>query len=329
MKLNPFQVVVIHKNGRYSIYINFLKGRDKMKDAMIIANPSSGQKQAEDYAQQAKEILEANGRFATINITESGDDVVKFAQEAARETYNTIIILGGDGTVSLLASSLKDEDYRPEIAILPTGTVNNVARALNIEINLDKAIKDLPNLTPQSIDAGLVNDQVFLSLVSTGTIPESVFEVNEEEKERLGPVAYLVEGIQALNKQKSYRFSLNIDNKVDEFELDLLLIGVSSSVVGLTNFFKDASYNDGKLHIFGLKKTTLGDRVGSIANWIFDTEKVQNNGVLTVDAKNIKIELLNKDVSTHVAVDGDKGPSFPVEISVLPNYINVLTPDQK
>ena len=84
MKLNPFQVVVIHKNGRYSIYINFLKGRDKMKDVMIIANPSSGQKQAEDYAQQAKEILEANGRFATINITESGDDVVKFAQEAAR-----------------------------------------------------------------------------------------------------------------------------------------------------------------------------------------------------------------------------------------------------
>ena len=301
-----------------------------MKDVMTIAHPSSGQKQAEDYAQQAKEILEANGRFATINITESSDDVVKFAQEAARETYNTIVILGGDGTVSLLASSLKDEDYRQRITpFCRTRTVNNVARALNIEINLDKAVKDLPNLTPQSIDAGLVNDQVFLSLVSTGTIPESVFEVNEEEKERLGPVAYLVEGIQALNEQKSYRFSLNIDNKVDEFELDLLLIGVSSSVVGLTNFFKDASYNDGKLHIFGLKKTTLGDRVGSIANWIFDTEKVQNNGVLTVDAKNIKIELLNQDGSTHVAVDGDKGPSFPVEISVSPNYINVLTPKQK
>src|SRR5699024_742637 len=99
--------------------------------------------------------------------------------------------------------------------------------------------------------------------------------------------------------------------------------------VGLTNSFKDASYNEGKLHIFGIKKTTLGDRVGSIANWIFDTERVQNNGVRTADAKKSKIELLNEDVSTHVAVDGDKGPSCPVEISVLPNYINVLTPDQK
>src|SRR5699024_12503571 len=96
---------------------------------------------------------------------------------------------------------------------------------LNIEINLDITNKDLSNLTPQYNDAVLVNDQVFLSLVSTGTIPESVFEVNEEEKERLGPIAYLVEGIQALNEQKSYCFSLNIDNKVDEFELDLLLIG--------------------------------------------------------------------------------------------------------
>lgn len=299
-----------------------------MKDVMIIANPSSGQRQAEKYAHQAKDILEANGRHVKINLTESGEDVTKFAKKAAHERYNTIVILGGDGTVSLMATSLKDATYRPEIAILPTGTVNNVARALNIEVNLDEAVKALPILTPKTIDAGQINNQVFLSLVSAGTIPESVFDVNEEEKERLGPVAYLVKGLQALNEQKSYRLSINIDNKVDEFELDLLMIGVSSSVVGLKHFFKGASYDDGKLHVFGLKKTTLGDRVGSIANWIFNAENVQNNGVFTVDAEKIKIELLNQDVSAQVAVDGDEGPSFPVEISILPNYLTVLTPDE-
>lgn len=298
-----------------------------MKDVMIIANPSSGQEQAEEYSLRAKEILEQHQRHVERYLTESEEDVINYTQQAAREQYKTIVILGGDGTVSTLATSLKDFEYRPEVAIIPTGTVNNVARALNIDTNLDNTVAALPDLKPQTIDAGEINGQVFLSLVSAGTIPESVFDVSEDEKKQFGPFAYLIEGIQALDEQENYHFNVTIDHKTEELDLDLLMIGVSSSVVGLTHFFKDASYNDGKLHIFGMQKATLGERVKSIAQWLFNDEQVEDNTIITADAESIRIELLNQDRQTRVAVDGDEGPTFPVEINILPSYMRILAPD--
>lgn len=297
-----------------------------MKDVMIIANPSSGQEQAEEYSLRAQEILEQHQRQVERYLTESEEDVINYTQQAAREEYKTIVILGGDGTVSTLATSLKDFEYRPEVAILPTGTVNNVARALNIDTNLDNAVTSLPNIKPQTIDAGEINGQVFLSLVSAGTIPESVFDVGEDEKKQFGPFAYLIEGIQALNEQENYHFNVTLDQKTEELDLDLLMIGVSSSVVGLTHFFKDASYNDGKLHVFGMKKATLGERVKSIAQWLFNDEQAEDNTIISADAQSIRIELLNQDRQTRVVVDGDEGPTFPVEINILPDYMRILAP---
>lgn len=300
-----------------------------MNDVIIIANPSSGSQEAETYAQLAKEKLMNHGRQVDLHFTESAEDLADTARKAAEANYKTVVLLGGDGTVSNYCQSLRDFDKKPELAILPSGTVNNVARALGIEVNLDQAVEALPTLRARQIDVGLVNDQVFVSLLSAGTIPESVFEVSSEDKEKMGPLAYLVEGVAALTVQKDYHFKITTAEQNDELNLNLFMVGMSDSAVGIPNFFEGASYDDGLFHFVGLKKSTFGQQLTSFAHRIFNQSDGVDSAIWTVDSQEMTIELLDSsnEPSHFIVKDGDKGPSFPLHIKVLPQWLTVLVPE--
>lgn len=297
-----------------------------MKDIMIIANPSSGKKQAEDYADKAKNLFEKIGRDVVVKITECEEDIERFVKDASREKYDTIILLGGDGTVSRAGDSLKNETHRPKIGIIPTGTINNIARGLGISTNMNQAVEDFLNYKEQITDVGIINDQLFLSSISAGTIPETVWEVSKDQKEKFGSLAYFIEGFKSLSEEETYNIKMNLDGINKEFELSLLVIGLSSSVAGIPNFFNQASYDDGQFYLFGLKESTLGDKVSIMTSLLRDNESLndENNIGFVIPFKEARIE---NDHSMNVALDGEKGPSFPLDIKVLPGFLTFLVPD--
>ncbi|MEC6747370.1 diacylglycerol kinase family protein [Marinilactibacillus sp. XAAS-LB27] len=297
-----------------------------MKEVMIIANPSSGKKQAEEFAVRAQSVFKENGRTADIKITEKEADIGKFAREACEEKYEIIIALGGDGTVSGLGDALKDEPYRPKIGIIPTGTVNNIARGLGISTDMAQAVEDLANCVDKKADAGLINGRLFLSSISAGSIPETVWEVSKESKERFGSLAYFFEGIRSLTEDETFEVELTLDGKTSQHELSLLLIGLSNSIAGIPNFFKDATYDDGQLYLFGLEKSTLGEKITAMTSLFKDDEDKtddENKGFVW----NLKEATIKSSHDGHVALDGEKGPAFPLDIKVLPSFFTFLVPE--
>lgn len=297
-----------------------------MKDVYIIANPSSGKKQANEYSEIAQKLFEGNGKETTVKLTEKKEDISTFANEACDQHYDTIVIMGGDGTVSELIHSMKDQNYKPKIGIIPTGTVNNIARGLEIDTNLDQAVEGLINSNEKVIDVGMINDQLFLSSVSAGSIPENVWEVTDEQKEKYGPLAYLIEGIKSVNNKEVYSFEIEIDGETEEIDLTLLIIGVSNSVLGISNFFNTAAYDDGNLHMFGLKKTSISEKVFAFSKLFSTQEKFdeKKDFAFVLTFKKATIHLKNREA--YVALDGEKGPSFPITLEVLPSYISFLVP---
>lgn len=298
-----------------------------MKKVYIIANPSSGKKQAEEYSEIAQNLFEEKGQPAKVKLTQKKEDISSFAAEACDANYDTIIIMGGDGTVSELIHSLKDKQNKPNIGIIPTGTVNNIARGLGIDTNLNRAVEGLVNSVEKVIDVGRINDQLFLSSVSAGSIPENVWEVTDEQKEKYGPIAYLIEGMKSLNNKEVYSFEIEIDGEKQDIDLTLLIIGVSNSVLGISNFFNTATYDDGKLHMFGLKKTSISEKIFAFSTLFSTQDKFdeKDDFAFVLNFKKAIIRLKNKEA--HVALDGEKGPSFPLTVEVLPSTITVLVPE--
>lgn len=298
-----------------------------MNDVLIVANPSSGKKQAEEYAKITQELYEENNRQASIQLTEKKGDITHFAKIACEKQYHTLVVMGGDGTVSELVNGLAGESYKPKIGLIPTGTVNNIASGLGISSNLDQAVNDLINSKEQTVDVGQVNDQLFLSSISAGSIPETIWGVSEERKEKFGSLAYFMEGLKTLNEEEAYSVELNIDGKEFHTDLSLLLIGVSNTIFGIPDFFDNASYDDGKLHLFGLKQSTFGEKITTFSRLLTNEELLKEEDIAFTKAfEEVEIKIENGE--THVALDGDKGPVFPLKVKVIPSFVTFLTPSQ-
>ncbi|GAB2323517.1 diacylglycerol kinase family lipid kinase [Alkalibacterium sp. m-11] len=300
-----------------------------MNDIMIIANPSAGKKRAEELAEKALVALGEQNREAQIRLTEKKEDISKFAIDAARKHYRLIIVLGGDGTVSELANGLIDQEYKPSIGIIPAGTVNNIARGLNISVDPDEAVRDLTACREQIADAGKINGQLFLSSISAGSLPETVWEVSDEQKERYGTAAYFIEGIRTLREEECYNFNMEVDGVSHNKKLSLLLIGASHSVTGIPNFFNDAEVDDGYLYMLGIEESTIREKL-SIFSQLLSRKTTLNESqekAFVLPFKQAEIKTDHPDV--HVAIDGEKGPSFPAHVEVLPGFLTFLVPSGK
>ncbi|MEK4947897.1 diacylglycerol/lipid kinase family protein [Carnobacterium sp. FSL W8-0810] len=295
-----------------------------MTKAMIIVNPSSGAEESENYTEQLKEQLKAVASEFVIKKTKKSGDAKEFAEEAALNDYEAVFVLGGDGTVSEAVNGLMLHESKLPLGIIPLGTVNNVARAVGIPMNPEKAIDSLEQLTVQQIDVGKLNDRFFISSTSVGPIPESVQEVDVDMKTKFGVFAYLIEGIKALKNDETYTFELDIDGEKWTAEYSLLLIAMSNFVGGVGTIIPEAAIDDGLIHLVTLKETTAKEKL-SLVPELFQNKEYTKDQLEHRSFKKARIRLVEDiDKEINCTVDGDKGQTFPLEIEVLPQALSVF-----
>lgn len=295
-----------------------------MTKAMIIVNPSSGAEESENYTEQLKEQLKAVASEFVIKKTKKSGDAKEFAEEAALNDYEAVFVLGGDGTVSEAVNGLMLHESKLPLGIIPLGTVNNVARAVGIPMNPEKAIDSLEQLTVQQIDVGKLNDRFFISSTSVGPIPESVQEVDVDMKTKFGVFAYLIEGIKALRNDETYTFELDIDGEKWTAEYSLLLIAMSNFVGGVGTIIPEAAIDDGLIHLVTLKETTAKEKL-SLVPELFQNKEYTKDQLEHRSFKKARIRLVEDiDKEINCTVDGDKGQTFPLEIEVLPQALSVF-----
>src|SRR4026207_1365552 len=101
------------------------------KSALVIFNPNSGET-ADNDAQLAEITTTLNQILiepSVITLTPelSCSDI---ARDAAKHGMPYVVASGGDNTIDMVARGLVGTDT--QLVIVPTGTRNNIARALNI-----------------------------------------------------------------------------------------------------------------------------------------------------------------------------------------------------
>ncbi|MET3558830.1 YegS/Rv2252/BmrU family lipid kinase [Streptococcus rupicaprae] len=293
-----------------------------MSKVLLIVNPSAGGEKAKAFEGQAKEKLASLFDDVVVKYTEKAGDAIAFARQAARERYDSVFVMGGDGTVNEGISGLAEQDYRPTFGFFPLGTVNDLARALGMSLDPEEAIHQLDLTKVKPLDIGKVNDQYFMNVVAIGTIPESINNVDPEQKTKWGKLAYFISGFKQLTETNFHEFRLTIDGEVREVQSSTLLIGSSNTIGGFESILPEAEVNDGLLHLIYLKDQTLLDTLVAVPELLSgnsgSSEKIE---YMTV--KELKVELLDPSIRLSINVDGDEGDCLPVTISVLPSHLDV------
>ncbi len=107
---------------------------------------------------------------------------VKNAFKEVDNSYEHILIAGGDGTVDLVVNAMKELDIKIPIGILPTGTANDFSNALQISFDIKEAINEIINSKPKKIDIGKVNNKYFINVASAGMFTDVSQRINTDLK---------------------------------------------------------------------------------------------------------------------------------------------------
>lgn len=300
-----------------------------MTKAMLVINPSSGGERASYYKHLALATLRA--KFGTVELRETTGpyDATRFAREACENYYDAFFVMGGDGTVNEGISGLAEQPYRPKFGFFPLGTVNDLARALGISLHPRQAIMDIEDAVLKPLDIGKINDHYFMNVVALGDIPEELNNVKSEQKTKLGKLAYSLAGVKALKENEQHEFLLNMDGEEINLTTSLIMIGLTSSIGGFKHMIDPAEVDDGKLHFIALLADNLFDTL-MVAPTVLSGDLINNEKIYYREFEHLHIALENEEISPFSAnVDGDRDDPLPLDISVLPQHLEVYVPRKK
>lgn len=293
-----------------------------MRKARIIYNPTSGREVFKKELPAVLERLEIAGYETSAHATTCEGDATDAARAAVDRKYDLIVAAGGDGTINEVINGIAEQAYRPKLGIIPGGTTNDFARALNIPRDIHKAVDII--LTDQSmfLDIGKVNGHYFMNIAGGGKLTELTYDVPSKLKTMLGHLAYYVKGIEMLPSLKPIRTKIEYDGNVIDEDIMLFLVANTNSVGGFEKLAPDARLNDGNFDLLILRKTNLADFI-RIATLALRGLHLENNNIIYVQAKDIKV---TTDEKMQLNIDGEFGGLLPGEFVNLQQHIELLVP---
>ena len=289
-----------------------------MKKAMVIINPTSGGEQALNYKEKIENNAKEYFEVVETSITEKALDATHFAEEAAKEKYEAVIVFGGDGTVNEVISGIAEKEYIPKLGIIPGGTGNLITKLVQIDQDIDKAIESLDFNLTNKIDIGKANDHYFGYIFSVGSLPEAIHNVEIEDKTKFGMFAYAINTVKSVIRDEV--FNIKVETENGNYEGD-----ASQVLVLLSNYFSDKKIFDenkvGYANILILKDASIFSKLSLIPD-LLKGDVVENDSIEYIKAKSIKI---SSDIEIESDIDGDQSDDLPVEIKVLGNHIEIYS----
>jgi len=259
------------------------------------------------------------GTYSIYSLKEPGA-ASKVVREAVKQGVQTVVAIGGDGTINQIAKVLVNTPT--SLGIIPAGSGNGLARHLKIPLNIKKAIKLLSNGKVIQIDTCTINDQSFFCAAGIG-FDAAVGKLFAKSKNR-GFITYLWLGFTQFLNYVPQNYKLLIDGK--EINTKALLITFANSCQYGNNAYiaPEANIQDGYFQICLLCPFTLIHTPGLVFR-LFNKSIHHSKFMVTYKAKSVTIER-EKPASIHY--DGEPAQMGKgLQIKIKPASLSVIVPD--
>ena len=250
------------------------------KKLMLIVNPAAGRGGYKEKFGDAMQILSAGGYRMTLYFTAGRGDATDFAARYGAD-YDTVVCIGGDGTLSEVLAGLMQLKEPPEVGYIPMGTANDVATTLGLPKNdTVGAARRILSGTPHPFDVGgFGKDAYFAYIAAFGAFTEVSYATPQDQKKRLGHLAYVLQGAAQLPKIEVYPTRVEYDDGVIEANLVYGSMSNSTSVAGIVRLKETmVSLGDGLSELVLVKDPGsvegFGEIVSSVLSQRFDSDKL-------------------------------------------------------
>ncbi len=297
-----------------------------VKNIQCIYNPSAGLRAFPQMLDFALDVFQSKGYRLHFFRTTCREDFSRFINHADCSDFEAVLIAGGDGSVNMVANALLNSHRDIPLGIIPAGTSNDLARYLNIPLDLSEAIKSLSEMKIERIDLGRVNDRFFVNVCSGGVLTNVAHNIDLGLKNVFGRMAYYIKGVQEIPRFSSMRLRITTPESSleDDFYLFLVLNGPGAG--GFDKIGGPASVTDGKIDFWGIKPMHL-NQLAIVFAKILRGEHISDKRIIHFQNTAMKIERLEGDPSNYdTDIDGEKGPEYPLNITVVPHCLKIIVP---
>lgn len=152
---------------------------------LVLINAAAGavaSARDQDQAARIRAAFAAEAIDADVRLV-PGPDLSSTTRQALTEHYDILIAAGGDGTINTVAAELINTPQ--PFAILPVGTMNHLAKELNMPLDLEPAVRAIAHGTITDFNVGQVNDRIFLSFSALG-VYSHIIKHRDTQRQVLG-----------------------------------------------------------------------------------------------------------------------------------------------
>ena len=293
----------------------------------VIVNPNSKYKK-----DQIKSILWEKffPNFVDVEETADGQTATHVTKTAIRQGFETIIAVGGDGTVNAIVNGMVGS--RAALGLIPGGTANDLATSCQIPLDLKEACEVIKKRVVQTIDLIRVNGWHYITAGGIG-LPSQVASIANTVKKKfrlckmLGSNIYvfILSYILLYRKYPLNYVTLKHDGQILRKQVLILMANNQSFIAKNFLVSPDAVNHDGFIDICLTEYPSNWFKMVKIILQILKGRHVFSPWVSTWCTKEL---YLKTDEPAVYLGDGELAPaSSSFNIKVIESGINFIMPD--
>ena len=305
----------------------------------LVVNPTSGKGRGGSYGEQARAEFEAAGYDVSPIVGHDADEAAKKARAALDHNADALVVVGGDGMVSLGLQLIAGTGI--PLGVIPAGTGNDVARFLGLPLRDPRAAARIVAAGhTASFDLGRISGtgtaapRWFGTVLACGLDSRVNERANRMRRPR-GPSRYTLALLAELGPFKALPFALDADGARIELDGMLIAVGNGPSYGGGMRICPLADPRDGRFQI------TVVERVGKptllrIFPKVFSGRHVEHPKVQVYHAASVELSSPDRARSDRAVssgrpvsiwADGEWAGVLPARIETVPGALLAYVPE--
>jgi diacylglycerol kinase (ATP) len=296
---------------------------------LLVINPEAGHGKAFKIFERLEPRLRQLFPSLTIRLSEYAGHAVEIGRWAAKEAFELLLCLGGDGTPYEVINGLYADGrpaLRPDLGFIPAGTGNSFLRDFGVdspETAIERILKgnkrpvDLVEFTYDQ--AGKIERRYSLNIIGAGLIAD-ILKLTNEKLKPLGTLGYSLAVLLRLAKGMDNRITITADGAEQEIRDSALVVSNSKFTGGKMKIAPDADTSDGKADLVIFRQVNRREILAIFKRVFAGTHKAHPK-VVTLQASEISVV---SNPPLLLMADGELLGTTPLRLKVLPGELTLL-----
>lgn len=284
----------------------------------IIVNPKANGKKAAKIAKKVDKYLTEKGVEHAFFYTEAPKHAIKLSEELSK-TSDTIVALGGDGTINEVLNGLDTEKVK--FGIIPSGSGNDFIAAAGIPKDpieaTDLILKGEAKPTDYMVCGGVRG----LNIIGTG-IDVDILNRCKKSKILRGKLQYVISLIISLILFKFYKFRICKGEEKTEKEALIACVGNGNRFGGGIRMCPEAKIDDGELDFVIAGKLKKG-KIPHAFIKLMQGKILEQDFTSFERCEHVRLEF---DKPVTIQVDGELYDGLDFDLSIVKSGIKIYRP---